>query len=71
MSMPETAMDENAEFIARKYDVWPTRERPTMQSIPEAMPMQQLPYLHFGRCITAANAGHHPRPDFFTDYVHE
>lgn len=71
MSVPEAALNENAELVTWKHHVWPTRKLSRVQSIPEAMPMQQLPYLQFGRCITAANAGHHPRPDFFTDYVHE
>ncbi|MOA66229.1 hypothetical protein D3C78_1929110 [compost metagenome] len=64
-------MDENAKVVASKYDVWPTWKLPRMQSIPEAMLMQQAPDLHLGGCIAAANTGHHPRSDFFTDYVHE
>jgi hypothetical protein len=69
--MPEAAMNENADVVARKHYVWPTRKPPRMQSKPEAMPMEQLPDLHLGRCIAAADSGHHPRPDFFTDYIHD
>jgi hypothetical protein len=69
--VPEAAMNENADVVARKYYVWPTWKLPRVQSIPEAMPMEQLPDLHLGRCIAAADSGHHPRPDFFTDYIHD
>lgn len=69
--VPEAAMDENAKVVARKHHVWPTWELSKMKSIPEAMPMQQLPDLHLGERITAANSSHHARPDFFTDYVHD
>jgi hypothetical protein len=71
VSVPKAAMNKNADVVARKHDVWLTWKLPRMQSIPEAVPMQQLTDLHFGRCIAAANSGHHPRPDFFTDYVHD
>jgi hypothetical protein len=71
VSVPETAMNENADVVAGKHHVWPTWKLPRMQSIPEAMPMEQLPDLHLGRCIASANSGHHPRPDLFTDYIHD
>jgi len=35
------------------------------------MPMQQLPELHFWGRITATDASHHARPDFFANYVHD
>lgn len=69
--VPEAALNENADFVTGKHHVWPTWKLSRMQSIPEAMPMQQLPDLHLGSCIAAANSGHHARPDFFTDYVHD
>jgi hypothetical protein len=71
VSVPEAAMNENADVVARKHYVWPTWKLPRVQSIPEAMPMQQLPDLQLGRCIAAANSGHHARPDLFADYVHD
>lgn len=42
-----------------------------MQSIPEAMPVQQLSDFHLRDCIAAPDTGHHARPDFFADYVHQ
>jgi hypothetical protein len=71
MPVPKAAVNKNTEVVARKHDVWFAWKLPRMQAISETMPVQQLPDLHFGRCITAANTGHHPRSDFFTDYVHD
>lgn len=69
--MPEAAVNENADVVAREYDIWLTWKLTRMQAIPEAMFVQQLPDLHLGRCVAATNGGHHARPDLFTDYVHD
>ena len=69
--MPEAAMNEYADPVARKHYIGSPWKLPRMQAIPEAMSVQQLPDLHLRGCIAAADAGHHARPDFFADYVHE
>lgn len=69
--MPEAAVNENADVVARKYDVWLTWKLSGMQAIPEAMPMQELSDLHLGRCVAATYGGHHARSYLFTDYVHD
>lgn len=48
VSVPEASMNENADVVARKHNVWPTWKIPRVQSIPEAMLMQQLPDLQLG-----------------------
>lgn len=71
VSVPEATMYKNAEIVAGEHDIWTTGKLLRMQSIPKPMTMQQFPDLQFGRCIAAADSCHHPRPDLFTDYVHD
>jgi hypothetical protein len=39
VSVPKTAMNENADVVARKHHVWPTWKFSRMQSIPESVPV--------------------------------
>ncbi len=69
--MPKAAMNENADPMARQHHIGLSRKIFSMQAIPEAMPMQQLPNLYFRGRIAAADASHHARPDFFANYIHD
>lgn len=71
VSMPEAAMNEYADPMARKHHIGFSREIFWVQAIPEAMPMQQPPNLHLRGSIAAADASHHARPDFTANYVHD
>lgn len=70
MPVPVASVNEYADLVTSKHYVWSSRKAAMVQPIPEAMPMQQLPDFHLRRCIAAADASHHARPDFFADYVH-
>lgn len=37
----------------------------------DTSPVQQLSDFHLRDCIAAPDAGHHARPDFFANYVHQ
>lgn len=71
MPVPETAMNEYADAVAGEHQIGSSRKLPRMQTIPEAVPMQQSPNLHFRQRVATANPGHHARPDFFADYIHD
>lgn len=71
MPVPKAAMNENADPMARQHHIGFPWKILSVQTIPEAMPMQQPPNLHFRGRIAAADASHHARPDFFANYVHD
>lgn len=71
MPVPEAAVNEDADSVTGKYQIRPAGKILLMKAVPEAVPMQQPPHLHFGRGVAAADARHHARPDFLTDDVHE
>lgn len=71
MSVPKAAVNKNADLMARQHHIGFSWKIFSVQAIPEAMPMQQPPNLHFRGSIAAADASHHARPDFFANYVHD
>lgn len=71
MPVPETPVNEYADAVAGENHIGSARKLPRMQAIPEAVPMQQSPNLHFRQRVATANPGHHARPDFFADYIHD
>jgi len=71
MPVPEATMNEDTDMVTREYDIGVAWKISLVQAIPEALSMKQLPDLHLWQCIAAADARHHSRSDFSTDYVHE
>lgn len=47
MPVPEAAVNENAEPVTGKHQIRPPRQPLLVEAIPEAVPMQQTPHLHF------------------------
>lgn len=69
MPVPETSVYKHDRAVSREDEVWPSRESPLVEPVPQAAGVQVTSHQHLSAGILATDRRHHPRPCFRINLV--
>lgn len=69
VAVPKAAVNKNYRAVARKNDVWFTRQTARMETVAEAIAVKPVAHGDFRAGVDAADAGHHPAAYGGFDYI--